>query len=155
MGTSCYFIGHRDAGEELLSGLAVAVERHIMEYDVTDFYVGHYGGFDNLAARVVKESKKRHPEIRLMLVLPYHPAIRAISAPEGFDGTFYPWEGETIPRKLAIIQTNRRMVDMCDYLIAYAHHFLGGTGQVVERARKREVKGFIRVTNLSKKATAL
>lgn len=137
--------------------LAEAVERHITECGVTDFYVGHYGGFDELATRAVKEAKVRHPEIRLTLVLPYHPAIRPISTPEGFDGTFYPWEEERIPRRLAIIKTNQRMVDTCDYLITYAYHFLGGTGQIVTYARKREKRGLLHIENIAAKlrATAL
>lgn len=40
---SCFFIGHHDAGKELLPLLAEVVERHITEYGVTDFFVGHYG----------------------------------------------------------------------------------------------------------------
>ena len=154
MGTSCYFIGHREAGEELLTALAGAVERHIIDYGVTEFYVGQYGGFDSLAARAVKANKERYPEIRLMLVLPYHPAIRPVDTPKGFDGTYYPWEDEKIPKRLAIIKTNQRM-DTCDYLIAYAFHFLGGSGPIVEYARKREAKGLIRVTNLAVKPDSI
>ena len=41
------------------------------------------------------------------------------------------------------------MVDTCDYLIVYAWHFLGGSDQIVEYARKRETKGVIQVTNLA------
>ena len=47
---SCFFIGHRNAPETLLPLLASAVERHITEYGVDDFVVGHYGRFDALAA---------------------------------------------------------------------------------------------------------
>lgn len=155
MGVSCFFIGHREAGGDVAPALAEAVERHIAEYGVTDFYVGHYGGFDGLAAQAVKEAKERHPEIRLTLVLPYHPAIRPINTPKGFDSTYYPWEEERIQKRLAIIKTNQRMVDTCDYLITYAYHFLGGTGQIVEYARKREKKGLIKVTNLSSSPNAL
>ena len=151
MGTSCYFIGHREAGKDVFPLLAEAVEKHITEYGVTDFYVGHYGGFDRIAAQAVEEAKERHPEIRLTLVLPYHPAIRPINVPKGFDGSFYPWEDEKIPKRLAIIKTNQRMVDTCDYLITYAYHFLGGTGQIVEYARKREKRGQIHVENLAEK----
>ena len=152
---SCFFIGHREAGKDVFPRLAEAVEKHITEYGVTDFYVGHYGGFDRLAAQAVEEAKERYPEIRLTLVLPYHPAIRPINVPKGFDGSFYPWEDEKIPKRLAIIKTNQRMVETCDYLITYAHHFLGGTGQIVEYARKREAKGQIKVTNLSLNPSAL
>ena len=125
------------------------VERHIVEYGVTSFFVGHYGNFDRMAAVAVKEAKKRHPEVRLMLVLPYHPAIRPVETPEGYDSTYYPWEDERIPKRLAIVKTNQRMVDTCDYLIAYAWHHLGGSGQIVEYARKREKRGLIHVENLA------
>ena len=151
MGASCFFIGHRETGGDVVPALTEAVEQHIVDYGVTDFFVGHYGGFDGLAAQVVQEARERHPEIRLTLVLPYHPAIRPISTPKGFDGTFYPWEDEKVPKRLAIIKTNQRMVDTCDYLITYAYHFLGGTGQIVEYARKREKRGQIDVENLAEK----
>lgn len=147
----CFFMGHHDADAEIYSALLAEVERHITEYGVTDFFVGHYGSFDRMAAQAVRKAKKCHPGVRLTLVLPYHPALRPTETPEGFDGTYYPWEDERIPKRLAIIKTNRRMVDTCDYLIAYAWHFLGGSGQVVEYARKQEAKGLIRVTNLAAK----
>lgn len=57
----CFFIGHQEAGEELLPVLTEAVERHIIEYGVTEFVVGQYGNFDRLAAKVVKAAKKTPP----------------------------------------------------------------------------------------------
>ena len=144
-----FFIGHHDANAGIYPSLLAAVERHVMEYGVTDFFVGHYGSYDRMAVRAVREAKKCHPELRLMLVLPYHPAIHPIETPQGFDGSYYPWEDERIPKRLAIIKTNRCMVDGCDYLIACAWHGLGGSGQIVEYARKREAKGLLRVTNLA------
>ena len=42
----------------------------------TDFVVGRYGRFDALAAKCVKVAKKRHPEVTLTLLLPYHPYDR-------------------------------------------------------------------------------
>lgn len=86
----CFFIGHREAGDELLPTLTEAVERHITEYGITSFMVGRYGNFDKLAARAVIGAKKRHPEVTLTLLLPYHPFDRPTPTPEGFDGTFYP-----------------------------------------------------------------
>ena len=52
---SCFFIGHREASEEIYPVLYAAVEQHILEYGVTEFIVGHYGGFDRLAASAVKK----------------------------------------------------------------------------------------------------
>ena len=147
---SCFFIGHHDAKAEVYPALRAEVERHITQYGVTSFFVGHYGSFDHMAAQAVKEAKKYHPEVQLMMVLPYHPAIRPIEKPDGYDSTYYPWEGERIPKRLAIVKTNQRMVNDCDYLITYAWHYLGGSGQIVEYARKREARGLISVTNLAR-----
>lgn len=117
---SCFFIGHREASEEIYSALYAAVEQHIVEYGVTEFIVGHYGGFDRLVASAVKETKRFYPEVRLTLLLPYHPAERPIPTPDGFDGTFYPPGMESVPHKVAIVRANRYVVDHVDYLIAYA-----------------------------------
>ena len=80
---SCFFIGHREASEEIYADLRDAVEQHIVEFGVTEFIVGYYGGFDKLAARAVIDVKETHPEVTLTLLLPYHPAERPMAAPEG------------------------------------------------------------------------
>ena len=49
-GKSCFFIGHRETSEAIYLALYAVVEQHILEYGVTEFIVGHYGGFDRLAA---------------------------------------------------------------------------------------------------------
>ena len=59
---SCFFIGHRDAGERLLPRLEFVVDRLIREEGVRYFYVGGYGGFDRLAAAAVRRMKQKHPE---------------------------------------------------------------------------------------------
>jgi len=89
-GKSCFFIGHREADEWLLSRLERIVEQLITEENIRYFYVGGYGGFDRIAATAVKKAKQQHPNITLMLVLPYHPADRPVETPNGFDGTYYP-----------------------------------------------------------------
>ena len=160
---SCFFIGHREASEEIYPALYAAVEQHIVEYGVTEFIVGHYGGFDRLAASAVKEAKRFYPEVKLTLLLPYHPAERPIPTPDGFDGTFYPPGMESVPRKAAIIRANRYVVDHFDGtfyppgmegvprkvaivranryvvdLIAYAWHPASNARELVEYARKRQ-----------------
>lgn len=99
----CFFIGHRETGEEVLPLLLWEVERHITAYGVTEFVVGNYGGFDRMAAKAVAEMKKRHPNIRLSMLLPYHPAERAIPLPAPFDDSFYPEGLENVPRRFAIV----------------------------------------------------
>ena len=147
----CFFIGHRESGDELLPALTEAVERHITEYGITSFMVGRYGNFDKMAARVVIDAKKRHPEVTLTLLLPYHPFDRPIPVPVGFDGTFYPPGMETVPKRAAIIKANYYMADHSSHLIAYAWHPASNARDLVEYAQTREKKGKIHVENLAGK----
>ena len=146
--TSCFFIGHREASSEMLPALTEAVEQHIEDYGVAEFIVGNYGGFDHMAAKAVIAVKRRHPQITLTLLIPYHPAERPLVPPQGFDNTFYPPGMEKVPRKLAIVRANRYMVDHVNYLIAYAWHPASNARNLVEYARKREQRKLISVTVL-------
>ena len=141
---SCFFIGHREASSEILPALRATIEQHIVEYGVTEFVVGHYGGFDRIAAKAVIDAKTQHPEITLSLLIPYHPAERPLKLPPGFDNTFYPPDMEKVPRRLAIVRANRYMVDHADYLIAYAWHTGSNARELAEYAQRKKIA----VTNL-------
>ena len=110
--------------------------------------VGRYGRFDALAAKCVKEAKKRHPEVTLTLLLPYHPYDRPTPTPPGFDGTFYPPGMEIVPKRAAIVRANQYMVDNSDYLIAYVRHSVSNAWDLVEYAKKYEKQGRIKITLL-------
>ena len=146
---TCFFIGHRNAPASVQPLLDAAIERHISDYGVTDFVVGHYGSFDRMAASTVIRAKHLHPEVTLTLLLPYHPFERPIDAPEGFDATFYPPDIETVPRRYAIIKANEYMIRHCDYLIAYDKRLVGKTRDFVDLARRLEAKSLLRVENLA------
>ena len=135
----CFFIGHRDTPESVYPDLLQAVEEHVAQYGVGEFIVGHYGKFDALAARAVCEVKARHPEVVLTMLLPYHPTERKIELPDGFDGSWYPPEMETVPRRVAIVRANRCAVDHAGYLIAYVRHPASNARELVEYAQKRAV----------------
>ena len=136
---TCFFIGHRDAPDTIYPALLAEVERHITEFVVGEFIVGHYGRFDSLAARAVKEAKLRHPGVELALLLPYHPAERPISKPDGFDNLLYPPGLETVPRRVAILRANRYVVDHTDYLIAYAWQPGSNVRALVEYAKLKKI----------------
>lgn len=146
MNKSCFFIGHREAPVGLMPELVSLVERHILEYGVEEFTVGRYGHFDHMAADAVLEAKKRHPGVRLVYLRPYHPAERNIETPKGFDGSFYPFTTERVPRQFAIIRANRYMVDHSNYLIAYAWHAASNARELLEYAQRREQRGLIHVS---------
>ena len=145
MGHTCFFIGHRETSDSIFPALVQAVERHVTEYGVTEFIVGHYGNFDRLAARAVLKAKEHHPQVTLFLLLPYHPADRPTPAPKGFDGTFYPPGMERVPKRAAIVRANRYMAYHCDFLIAYAWHPASNARELVDYAQAR---GTVQVDNL-------
>lgn len=147
-GKNCFFIGHRDASEEIFPLLYAAVEKHIVCCGVTEFIAGHYGGFDRLAAKAVKMAKYNYPEVKLTLLLPYHPTEQQIPIPAGFDSTFYPDGMEKVPRKAAIVKANQYMVNHSDFLIAYVWHPAGNSKTLLEYAKKRQRKGLIQITAL-------
>lgn len=145
---TCFLIGHRYATEDLLPALRTAIERHIVQYGVTSFTVGHYGNFDRLAAKALREAKARHPEISLTLLLPYHPTLRPVTLPKDFDGSFYPPGMEDVPLKLAIVRANRYTLDHSDYLIAYPSA-PGNTRELVDYAQRRVRRGLLHVETLT------
>lgn len=146
---SCFLIGHSETPDAIYPALVEAVERHIREYNVTEFVVGKYGNFDSLAAQAVINAKTRHPEITLLLLLPYHPAERPISTPTGFDSTYYPPGMKKVPRRLAIIRANRYMVEHSDYLIAYVRHNASGASEILSYAEKQAKKRALGIENLA------
>lgn len=147
---TCFFIGHREADERILPALIDMVLRLIREENVRFFYVGGYGGFDRLAGAAVKEAKKSYPDITLNLVLPYHPAERNIELSPGYDGSYHPEGLEKVPRKYAIIRTNKIMVDSSDWLVCYVKHGASNSRKLLEYAQNRAEKGLIRIENLAK-----
>lgn len=146
--TTCFFIGHRDAPEDLRPLLSEAVERHITQCGVTEFIVGHYGRFDAMAASAVRAAKQLHPEISLVLLLPYYPFPYET---DGFDATFYPPDMESVPKPFAIVRANEYVIRTADYLICYDRGQIGKTRDFVELARQRERKGLIHIENLAEK----
>ena len=82
-------------------------------------------------------------------VIPYHPAEYLTEIPEGYDGTFYPFGMENVPRRFAIPRANRSMIETCDYLIAYVTHTASNAHRFLEYARRREKKGLLHIVNLA------
>ena len=143
---TCFFIGHRNAPETVRPLLDAAIERHIAEYGVTEFVAGHYGRFDYMAAAAVKAAKARHPDITLVLLLPYYPFPYDTS---DYDSTYYPSGLEDVPKPFAIVRANEHMIKAADYLICYDAGLVGNTDKLVKKALRRQKKGEMHVENLA------
>ena len=141
---TCFLIGHRDAPFTMRAKLEEAIAAAIVEYGVTEFVVGQYGAFDKMAASCLAEAKKAHPELRLLLLLPYHPMERPVDLSQGFDASFYPPGMEQVPRRLAIVRANEYMARHCDVLICYALLENSNPGKIM-----RIANGNCKVINLA------
>ena len=102
--------------------------------------MGGYGAFDAMAAGVVREARKDHPNIESVLVLPYLDKRVDISQ---YDRTTYP-PLEKVPRRFAIIKRNQWCIDQSDRLIAYVTHDWGGAAATLAYAQRkgREIRLF-------------
>ena len=143
---TCFFIGHRNAPGTLRPLLDEAIERHITEYGVAEFVVGHYGHFDMMAAGAVRRAKEQHPEITLLLLLPYYPFKYETA---DYDNTYYLPGMENVPKPFAIVKANEHMIRTSEYLICYNIGLVGKTRDFVDMARRREEKGQMHVENLA------
>lgn len=144
----CFFVGHREASNEILPMLTSIIEQHILEYGVTEFIVGSYGGFDCLATAAVIAAKQKYPSITLSLLLPYHPYEHPVQIPKGVDDTYYPPGMESVPKRYAIIRANRYMIAHVDYLIAYVWYSASNASKLVRYAQSRQAKGLLHITHL-------
>lgn len=70
----CCFTGHRDIPkslvEQMRNDVDFEIEKHYIMYGVDTFISGGAIGFDLLAAEAVVQAKRRHPDIKLVFVLP-------------------------------------------------------------------------------------
>ena len=144
---SCFLFGHADTPHSILPVLEAAVEKHHFNYGIYHFYIGNRGNFDRLAATAVMRVKQRHPDIRMYLLLAYHPAERPVDLWDGFDGSYYP-PLENTPRQYAIVRANQYMVDHSDCLICYARH-IGNTRNLLEYAQRRQKAPHLIIENLA------
>ena len=147
---SCFMFGHADCPDSIMPRIEAAIEAQYTLQGINSFYVGNRGRFDSLAASATKRIKQRHPDLKLYLLLAYHPAERAVDLADGFDNSYYP-PLEGTPRQYAIVRANRYMVDTADSIICYVKH-IGNTKNLLEYAQRRQKKDGITVENLAEKS---
>ena len=139
--------GHATTPYDALPLIEAAAEGQYQEQGIRTFIVGNRGSFDSLAATAIKNLKKRHDDISLLLLLAYHPAERPVHLTEGFDNSYYP-PLESVPRQYAIVRANKYMVDTADSIICYVNR-IGNTRKLLEQAQKRQKKEGIPIENVA------
>ena len=149
-GKKCFLIGHRETTESISKQLTEVIQKHIEECGVTEFIVGHHGGFDRLAALILTNIKTKYSGISLALLTAYHPATMNVNLPDGFDSIYYPSGMENTPPKYAIVKANQYVVDHSDYLIAYVWHSASNAMKLVEYAKRGQKKIVVTVIEKDK-----
>ncbi len=141
---SCAFFGHRSFEyskyREKTKGI---ISELITKFGVTTFYDGCRGDFDLFCAEIVGELKVEFPEIKLIYILSYIPQNKLL-LPKIFDESMYLLE-ESVPPKYAISRTNRKLVELADYIISGTYCTFGGayTAQnYAKRCNKRVINIF-------------
>lgn len=135
---TCVFFGHRDVNYFPYNEKIEEILFHLIENcGVTQFYSGYRGKFDELCAYLVWELKFQYPQIKNTLVLSYLPYKKAdFVLPKYFDDFVYLLE-KRVPPRFAIPHTNKRMVDLADYIVSGVNHDHGGAFAACNYARNR------------------
>ena len=147
MAVSCCFTGHgtipEDETESVRTRLQATIDTLHREMGVTIFYVGGCTGFDTLAAKVVFEYRSAHPEVRLIVFVPYRRQPwewsqedkaeynRILAAASEVVCLAEQYYRGCLPRR------NRYMVDRSVVCVSYQTKDEGGTASTVKYARDK------------------
>ena len=134
---ACFF-GHREVTHNIREKLTAIIESLTTEDNVTEFYVGHQGQFDNMVYSVLKELKANYPHIRYTVVLAYMPDEH-IKEVYGED-TLFPDGMEKVPKKYAISKRNDWMIRQSGFAVCYVHKITGGAAKFREKAEKKGIR---------------
>ena len=139
------FVVSLDIGDiylNLSSELKNSIEKAITEFGITTFYVGENGDFDRMAAGAVRSIKRRYPNIKLILVLPYFTnrinEYKEIYESD-FDSIYIPSELADVHPKAAITKRNQIMVDESDLIICYVTREHGGAFNAAKYSKKKNI----------------
>ena len=147
--TTCCFTGHRTIPPEARDELTAILDRRLQAlYDVgfVEFRAGGALGFDTLAAERVLALRARHPDCRLVLMLPCRDQSKYWSKAdkeeyaeilEKADRICYAREHYTPDCMHA---RNRALVDGSDLCLAYLIENKGGTLYTCSYALKQGVR---------------
>lgn len=144
----CCFFGHADFNYMPYEQTLIAIITDlIVNQNVHVFYSGGRGNFDMTCARLVAELCHKYPHIENVKFLSYLPTgvATASTHPLYYTGTEFLLEKYVIP-KYAIIETNKCVIDACDFVVSGVTRNYGGAQQAVKYA-KRQKKHIIDIFN--------
>lgn len=150
------FTGHRELREPdyILEQRVKEVLEPLIQYGYRDFLTGGARGFDQLAARAVLQLQERHPQIRLILILPFYDQFLQEGGWTEEEIREFRYQREHASQVIHLepeyskgcyYRRNRALVDRSSVCLCYQYKNTGGTAYTTEYA---EQHGLV-VTNLS------
>lgn len=135
---SCVFFGHRtgnyqDSREEIKTIISKLIEKE----NVTQFYSGGRGNFDEICSELVGELRKKYPQIRNTLFYSYIPKKDEYGLAKKYDDSVYVLENN-VPKKYAIIKTNEAIINRCEVVIVAIQHDWGGAYRAYRYAKQKK-----------------
>jgi len=139
----CSFTGHRQikkAHEAPLTDLLRRAVEYAYSEGCRSFYLGGAVGFDTLAAKCVLSFRMRHRDVRMCMVLPCKNQAQCWAAA---DRDMYEYLLSVADEVIYICDEyydgcmkdrNRKLVELCDMLIAYVSKSNSGAAQTVRMA---------------------
>ena len=131
--SSCTFFGHRECPDSIKIKLREVLIDLITNHDVDMFYVGNQGQFDSIVLSVLRELKKKFPQINFAVVLAYMPGKQ--TEYDDYSNTMLPEGLESVHPRYAISWRNNWMLRQSDCVVTYITHSWGGAAQYTEKAR--------------------
>lgn len=146
---TCCFTGHRNieiSDQDTIDKRILQQVEELSDQGVNHFVCGGAYGFDMRAGFVVLMAQKRHPAIRLTLVLPckdqdsrwtsatrtaYRELLDEANDIEYISDVYHPE---------CMKDRNQRMVEMSSVCIAYLRRQASGAGQTVRMAQARGLR---------------
>lgn len=133
----CTFFGHKDTPQKIEPILRAVIINLIENENVTSFYVGNNGNFDNMVRKTLKSLKSSYSYIHYAVILAYMPQSRTQESYNDYSDTIFPEEFEKILPKYAIVKRNNWMLNRSDYVVSYITHTWGGAAQFKRLAEKK------------------
>ena len=130
----CTFFGHKDTPKEIEPTLRSTLIDLIENKNVNVFYVGNNGSFDTMVRRQLEDLSQTYT-ITYHVVLAYLPTEK--NKYDNLTNTIYPEGLETVPKRFAISQRNKWMIQQSDVVVSYVTHNFGGAAQFKEMAERQ------------------
>ena len=133
------FIGNRDCYQVKEADIERAIINAI-EDGIEIFLNGGQGYFDQTCASIVHRLKKRYPQIKSILVIPYRDF--SVFNDSLFDEIVYPFESHTFSYytyKGNIPKRNRILVDRSSVAICYVYRS-GGASKTLDYAKRQRLQ---------------